>query len=241
MANKVKVRLSGAAGTRIESITPKGFPTRHIRTGKPAEMPPLAITPNPKPVLPAYNKAWNDNCQRVIDFLSYGFQGNISEGIVLFELGEAITKQYTPRKKMTPDQWRDLTADLQLSTWGYSHWIKALRTHIWRKFEDRRYLNLKGSIVRVVREIHAPAEMEYPERVLFEGKMAGDFEEKWQAYCDVHDVNIAIYTDSSGKNKRYIMPSWTKEWKPAGCTRCGSPTCAGVGSTGIRCSRRVLA
>ena len=117
---------------------------------------------------------------------------------------------------MTPDQWRDLTADLQLSTWGYSHWIKALRTHIWRKFEDRRYLNLKGSIVRVVREIHAPAETEYPERVLFEGKMAGDFEEKWQAYCDVHDVNIAIYTDSSGKNKRYIMPSWTKEWKPAG-------------------------
>ena len=50
MTTEVKVTLHSATGSRTESVNPKGFPTRHIRTGTPAKTEPLTITPNPKPV-----------------------------------------------------------------------------------------------------------------------------------------------------------------------------------------------
>ena len=239
MIRKVKVNLFGAHGDREVDITPAGFLTRHVRTGKPAQTPRLVITPDlpkPKPVIPAFRKAWNENRQRVLDFLAYGFCGNLSEGIVLFELGEAITAEYAQRKKMAVEQWRDLTADLHLSKWGYSHWIRDLRAHIWCKYEDRRYRSLMGGVVRVVYENHAPADDDSPERVLFEGVPDSEFDATWQAYCDEQDVSITIYTDSTGTTKRYIMPTWTYTHKLPGCTRCGDPACDGVSSTGIRCN-----
>ena len=239
MNKNVKVNLFGAHGDREIDITPTGFPTRHVRTGNPPQTPRLAITPDlpkPKPVIPAFNTAWKANRQRVLDFLAYGFCGNLSESIVLFELGEATTAEYAQRKKMTAGQWRDLTADLQLSKWGYAHWIWDLREKIWRKYEDRRYCNLMGGVVRVVYENPAPADDDYPERVLFEGVPDSEFDETWQVYCDAQDVSVTIYTDTTGKTKRYIMPTWTYTHKLAGCTRCGDPACDSVGSTGIRCN-----
>ena len=47
---KVQVQLFGKAGTHIAEVQPKGFGTRHVRTGRPVQTEPLKITPNP--VLP---------------------------------------------------------------------------------------------------------------------------------------------------------------------------------------------
>lgn len=238
MSKKVSVNLHGAEGVRKVDITPKAFGTRHIPTGAVGKTPPPTLTPDPpkpEPVIPAFNTAWKENRQRVLDFLAYGFCGNLSEGVVMSEFGDAVTAEYAPRKQMTAEQWRDLTADLQLSKWGYSHWIRDLRTRIWKKYEDRRYKNLMGGVVRVVRVLYAPADNEYPERVLFQGVPDDDFDVTWQAYCDEQDVSVTIYTDSTGKNRRYILPTWTYTHKLAGCTRCGDPACDGVSSTGVRC------
>ena len=79
----MKVNLSVAPCARAVAITLTAFPTRHISTGAPAETPPATITPNPpipEPVIPAYNKARKENRQRVLDFLTYGFCGNLSGG-----------------------------------------------------------------------------------------------------------------------------------------------------------------
>ena len=46
MIRKVKVNLFGAHGDRQIDITPTGFPTRHVRMGKPTETPPVCLTPN---------------------------------------------------------------------------------------------------------------------------------------------------------------------------------------------------
>lgn len=136
-----KVRLFGANGERTVNITPKPFPTRHIKIGAPAETPPLVITPDlpkPDPVLPAYQQAWTENRQRLIDFLADGFKGSLPDGSVMHEIGDAITAEYAPRKAMTADQWRALTADLLLPGWTDGHWIYDLQQHIWTKYEGLR-------------------------------------------------------------------------------------------------------
>ena len=138
MSRKVEVCLFGAHGDRQVDIIPTGFPTRHIKTGVPAETPPLVITPDlpkPEPVLPALNKAWQENRQRLFDFLSEGFS-NLVESVMLDEIGEAITAEYAPRKEMTPAQWRALTADLELSTWTWGHWIFDVKHNMWHKYDS---------------------------------------------------------------------------------------------------------
>ena len=38
---KVQVQLFGKAGTHIAEVQPKGFGTRHVRTGRPVQTEPL--------------------------------------------------------------------------------------------------------------------------------------------------------------------------------------------------------
>ena len=87
---KVKVNLYGRNGHQQSEVTQQGFPTRHVRTPERThQSEPATITPNPltpaeqvHAVLPAFNTAWKENRQKVIDFLSDGFHGNLSEGVV---------------------------------------------------------------------------------------------------------------------------------------------------------------
>ena len=65
-----------------------------------------AITPKD------FQQAWTENRSRVIQFLSQGFGNNLSEGIVLQELGYYISVIYAPRCDMTESQWKSLTKDL---------------------------------------------------------------------------------------------------------------------------------
>ena len=121
----LKVQLFGANGTRTIEVQPLTPPIQTF-----------------KPVLPAFQNAWAANKGRIVDFLSEGFNGNISEGSVIHQLGDAITHQYAPRKKMTANQWRALTADLLLDTWQVGHWLHDLKRKIWRKYEDSRRVRL---------------------------------------------------------------------------------------------------
>ena len=152
MNKNVKINLYSARGKRQIDITPKGFPTRHIRTGKPTETPKLAITLNSKPVLPAYKKAWNDNRQRVIDFLSEGF--NLNESTPREELNAAIREQYAPQKERTPAQWHALTDDLKSETWTWGHWIFDLKHRLWHKYE-RVYSGTPLTDENVITVMHA--------------------------------------------------------------------------------------
>ena len=38
---------------------------------------------------------------------------------------------------MTPAQWRNLTADLQLSTWAWGHWIFDVKHELWHTYDNR--------------------------------------------------------------------------------------------------------
>ena len=84
----------------------------HVNTGN-SESEPLHITPNPPtpqeqqqaeiaPVLPALNTAYAENRPRLISYLTAGFHNNMSEGVALFDFGEAVETQYAPRNEMTP-------------------------------------------------------------------------------------------------------------------------------------------
>ena len=106
MPKQVKVNLFGKRGQRTAEVTPQGFPTRHVRTGKPAKTEPLTIAPNPTPapkpdpVLPAFTAAWKANRQRLIDFLSADYAPkDVSEGVIMHELAEAITAEYAPPQR----------------------------------------------------------------------------------------------------------------------------------------------
>ena len=142
---RVKVDLFGKRGHTQTEVTPQGFPTRHIRTGSPDPTEPLHITPNPptpaeqvKAVIPAYKEAWNFNRDRLIQYLTQGFFGNLSDGIVLSELGTAIKSKYAPRNVMSPAQYTSLIADLTTEDYDTVAWIQALRQYIWRTNEHRR-------------------------------------------------------------------------------------------------------
>ena len=86
----------------------------------------------------AFSDIWVENRSRVIQFLSQGFSNNLSEGIVLEELGYYISVIYAPRRDMTEWQWKSLTKDFSQSNWKSPHWLEALRQKIWFKYEKRR-------------------------------------------------------------------------------------------------------
>ena len=92
-----------------------------------------AITPK------AFSETWTENRDRVITFLSQGFGNNLSEGIVLEELGYYISVIYAPRCDMTEWQWRNLTRDLKQSNWKSPHWLEQLRQKIYFKYEEKRW------------------------------------------------------------------------------------------------------
>ena len=143
---KVKVELFGKAGHRETEVTQRGFTTRHVRTriGNRQSTESTAITHHPQtespaPVLPAFTAAWKANRQRLIEFLSTDYEPrDLSEGVILHELGEAITVEYAPRAEMTSEQFSALTADFTAEKWDYTHWITALQRKINLKYEGRR-------------------------------------------------------------------------------------------------------
>ena len=92
-----------------------------------------AITPK------NFQQAWTENRSRVIQFLSQGFGNNLSEGIVLSELGYYISVIYAPRCDMTEWQWQRLARDFSQRNWKSPHWLEQLRQKIWFKYEKRRW------------------------------------------------------------------------------------------------------
>ena len=106
-----------------------------------------SITPpiSPEPIThddttPAYfQKAWAENRSRVVQFLSQGFGNKLSEGVVLFELGDMISKIYAPRCNMTEWQWQQLTRDFSQRNWKSPHWLEQLRQKVYFKYEKRRW------------------------------------------------------------------------------------------------------
>ena len=106
-----------------------------------------SITPpiSPEPIThndttPVYfQEVWAENCLRVVQFLSQGFGNNLSEGVVLFELGDMISKIYAPRCDMTEWQWEQLTRDFSQQNWKSPHWLEQLRQKVYFKYEKRRW------------------------------------------------------------------------------------------------------
>ena len=89
-------------------------------------------------IMPAYKEAYTENRDRLIAYLTQGFFGNLSDGIVLSELGTAIKSEYAPRNAMSPAQYTSLIADLTTEDYDTVAWIQALRQYIWRTNEHRR-------------------------------------------------------------------------------------------------------
>ena len=253
---KVKVDLFGKNGNTRTEVTPQGFSTRHVRTPERThQSEPATITPNPltpaeqgRAVLQAFNTAWKENRQRVIDFLSDGFHGNLSEGVVLKAFADAITEQYAPRPAMKVEQWKALTADLQQKKWTWGDWIHVLKQKIWRKYEGRRYMHLKtypdftppqadetGDPAKVYIDIHNSLNPDYPKKQLWEGTQAKTFASYCQAYANENDMTIRVETREGKDVKWYMHEKHYRELR-SGCTRCGHPACEGVSSTGIRCN-----
>ena len=168
----MKIRLFGANGQRDIQIVP---PTA-----------PAPITPKPQPVLPAFQDAWAANRQRVIGFLADGFGGDLSNGSALHELGDAITAEYAPRKKMTADQWRALTADLLQDTWETGHWLHTLKKHIHQKYEGLRIA--RKNPYRRILEIT-------DDRILTVMQAITDtYDDEWQILCSILKVATQAFS-----------------------------------------------
>ena len=58
-----------------------------------------AVTPK------SFSDTWAENKSRVIQFLSQGFDNSLSDGIILSELGDMISKIYASHEDMTEWQW----------------------------------------------------------------------------------------------------------------------------------------
>ena len=86
-----------------------------------------------------FQKAWAENRSRVIEFLSQGFGDNLSDSIILFELGDMISKIYAPRRDMTEWQWQQLTRDFSQPNYKFPHWLDQLRQKVYFKYEKRRW------------------------------------------------------------------------------------------------------
>ena len=153
----IEVTLHGKNATHTTEVhEPRGFPTRHIKTGTVKQTESVKITSDlPTPVeqiaavMPAWSEAWDDNRDRLIAWLSEDL--TLSEGVVLHELGTAIENQYAPRKSMSAGQWVSLTSDLTTDNYFCVVWLRELKTRISRKYEDRRKprTNLKALLTEV--------------------------------------------------------------------------------------------
>ena len=86
----------------------------------------------------AFDTTWIAHKERVIDFLSQGFDGNLSDGVIKMQLAHAIREQYAPRELMTCEMWESLTTDLEMERWTGDHWLTRLKDQIYQKYEDRR-------------------------------------------------------------------------------------------------------
>ena len=111
--------------------------TAEIRSITPPISPEPITHNDPTPVY--FQEVWAENCLRVVQFLSQGFGNNLSEGVVLFELGDMISKIYAPRCDMTEWQWEQLTRDFSQPNWKSPHWLEQLRQKVYFKYEKRRW------------------------------------------------------------------------------------------------------
>ena len=207
---RVKVRLHGKQGMRATEVTPQGFPTRHICTGNPKPSDSLQITSElktpvelqaqqVKAVIPVYKEAYTENRQRLIDYLTQGFHGNLSDGIVLSELGQATKSEYASRTAMTPAQWTTLIADLTTDNYDSVCWLQELRQYIWRTNERRRpsrplieptgkfkvYL-IDGESPGVDMLINSYEELPRQEIL----------EYRWQGYCNRYNCAVRVETET---------------------------------------------
>ena len=207
---RVKVDLFGKRGHTQTEVTPQGFPTRHIRTGNSDPTPKLTITPELETpaeqqaeqvtaIMPAYKEAYIKNRDRLIAYLTQGFFGNLSDGIVLLELGSAIKSEYAPKNAMSPAQWTALIADLTTEDYDTVAWIQALRQYIWCTNEHRRpprplieptgkykvYL-IDGESPGVDMLINSYEEL--PRKEILEYR--------WQRYCNRYNVSVRVHTET---------------------------------------------
>ena len=228
--NQIKVDLFGKAGHRDTEVTPQGFPTRHVRTrtGHLPTTEPATITPNPvipspqtekpAPVLPAFTAAYQENRQRLINFLSQDYAPrDLSDGVILHELGEAITAEYAPRTEMTPAQWTALTADLQLDKWNYPHWISALQRKINLKYEGRRSKPITfPDFAPPESDEGEPVKVFYrrdrQKHLIFEGRKAACFDTYVQHYCNEHGISLTAETDDGQRVQFFISIGEKKEY-----------------------------
>ena len=86
-----------------------------------------------------FQEAWVENRSRVLEFLSQEVGSNLSDGVILFELGEMISKIYALRRDMTEWQWQQFTRDFSQRKWKSSHWLEQLHQKIFFKYEEKRW------------------------------------------------------------------------------------------------------
>lgn len=94
-----------------------------------------------------FNVAWHRNRDRLLGFLRADLE--VSDGILLSELGVAISIRYNARAEMSVVEWHSLAVDLFLE-FSTVDWITDLQELIHRKYEDRkRKPDLKGLLAQV--------------------------------------------------------------------------------------------
>ena len=222
---KVKVSLYGKQGHRQTEVDSRGgLPTRHIRTrteqptSKTTNITPKPVLETPAPVMPAFTTAYQTNRQRLIDFLSADYEPrDLSEGVILHELGEAITAEYAPRTEMTPEQWKALTADLTAEKWGYTHWITALQRKINLKYEGRRSRPIQfPDFTPPAAEDGEPVQVFYrrdrQKHLIFEGTKAPGFDCYVQSYCNDKGISLTAETENGQRVQFFISTGEKQEY-----------------------------
>ena len=194
---RVKVDLYGKRGYRQTEVTPE-TPSRFGQVA-PQPTEPATITPNPitpiEAVIPAYKEAWTENRDRLLAYLTIGFHGNLSDGVTLHELGTALEIQYAPRKAMNADQWHAWIGDLQTEDYNSVDWIKALKTKIYRKYEDLRpphpHTDPEGDIKVYLLDVEDGELLIY---AYDEPRHRELLEFKWERYCHQYRCSVRIET-----------------------------------------------
>ena len=201
-----RVKLYGRQGIRAVEIERDDRFTNPCFGHAPAASEPLHITPNPptpqeqvKAIIPAYKEAYTENRDRLIAYLTQGFFGNLSDGIVLSELGSAIKSEYAPRNAMSPAQYTSLIADLTSEDYDKVSWIQALRQWIWKSNERRRpprpLIEPEGKYKVYLIDGESPgvnmlinSYEELPRKEVLEYR--------WQRYCNRYNVSVRVHTDT---------------------------------------------
>ena len=148
----------------------------------------------------AYDTIWQANKARVLDYLRDGFDGNLSEGVVLHELGVAIRTEYAPRELMTQAMWIGLCEDFVMSPWSDDHWLHQLRRHIYRKYEDKRpfrYITYSDFTppTEVAEQVEAVSVylVADPKVLLYAGVRPKCLEGYCQAYANANHVTLTLH------------------------------------------------